>query len=368
MPWKEPGEKPREPRRREPWGQGHGHGGGPDFNDWWRKARRRLGPFGQGPLALLAVVIIVVVLWFLIGGWTVIGSQQVGVDLRFGRLQSVLQPGFHLRFPSPIDRIQKVDLGRTHALSDQTRFMTRDGQVAMVDYFVHYKITNAREYLFSNRNAHDAARNAAAVVVRAAIGTHTLAELRRHNGDGLGKPIREQLEAKVDHDGIGINVTEAGIQRVGVPSKVKQAFDGIEKTRENAKAAQATARADVAHKKANTQAQVASIKAKAAQYSSRVVANANARVARFEPILAQYRAAPQVTKHRLWLATMHDVLSNNRVIVNTGTASVIIQFPTRQTASGKPASAASSAPASSASAAVPRVPVTSGPAMHGTGP
>ncbi|MGH8156044.1 MAG: hypothetical protein ACREP0_12585, partial [Rhodanobacteraceae bacterium] len=101
-------------------------------------------------------------------------------------------------------------------------------------------------------------------------------------------------------------------------------------------------------------------------------------VARFDQVLAQYQAAPQVTRHRLWLDAMQAVLTKNHVVVNTGSGNVIVQFPLqRPGAAPPPASAATaSAPASAASASTPAVPapapgasisipVTSGPIVKG---
>lgn len=374
MPWKEPGNKPREKPRDKPhepygggpWGHGNRGGGGPDLDAWLKRARRKLGPFGHGPLGALALVVLVVVVWFLIGGWTVIGGQQVGVVLRLGRLHAVLQPGLHLRLPSPIDRVQKVDLGQARTLSDQTRLMTRDGQLALVDYFVQYKVTDARDFLFSTRDAQDAARNAAAVVVRASVGTHTLEQLQDRDDDSFGKAIAARLQAALDADRLGVQVIEAGIQSVAVPSEVKAAFDDVGKAHQDAKAAQATARADVARGKVQAQAQAASIKARAQAYRGGAAAAAEADVARFRQVLAQYQAAPEVTRHRLWLETMQQVLSKNRVIVNSGSGNVIVQFPARAASVAPPTS--SVVPVSASSTAVPSSQLTSGPALQGTSP
>ncbi|MGH8146700.1 MAG: FtsH protease activity modulator HflK [Rhodanobacteraceae bacterium] len=370
MPWKEPGDKkPREPRGRGPWGQdGHG-GGGPDFEAWLRKGRRRMGPFGHGPFGVLAIIALLIVLWLLFGGWTMVGNNQVGVVLRFGRLQALLQPGFHLRYPSPIDRVHKLDMARTRTISDATRLMTSDGQLAMVDYYVQYKIADARKFLFATRDAKDAARNAAAITARNVVGTHTLRQLMDRNDDQLGKTVAARLRDALARENLGIQITDAGIQRVGVPSEVKQAFDDIATAHEDAKAAQATATANVANGKVQADAQAASIKANAKAYHDKAISDAQAGVARFGQLLVQYQAAPAVTKHRLWLDTMQDVLSRNHVVVNSGSGNVIVQFPLHP--AGTPAPAGSSAPASAASASAPvgstSVPVTSGPAMRGSG-
>jgi len=378
MPWKEPGEKPREPRGREPWGQGGGQGGsGPDLDAWFRKARRSLGPFGRGPLGALALIAVLVVLWFVIGGWTSIGGQQVGVLLRFGHFQRVLQPGVHFHLPPPIDNVQKVDMDRVRTVNDEARVLTGDGQLVLVDYDVHYKVTNARAFLYATRDAEEVVRNAATSAVRAATGTHNMQCLIENLGlpcaagpvdpDKLGADVLARLHASLPDakDKLGAAVTDVDVQSIGVPSDVKPAFDAIAKAHDDVKTMKTSADADVARRRVDVKNEAASIKSDAEAYRHQAVADANAAVARFDRILPQYQAAPQVMRHRLWLDTMQAVLTRNRVVVNTGSGDVIVQFPAQHSeVNGAPASAASGAspspvaPAPPASAAVP---VTSGP-------
>ena len=377
MPWKEPGEKPREPRGREPWGSGQG-GQGPDLDAWVRKFRRGLGPFGRGPLGVVALVVLLLVLWFVIGGWTSVGAQQVGVLLRFGRLDQVLQPGPHLHLPPPIDQIRKIDVGHARSVGDEARVLTGDGQLVLVEYNVHYKITDVRKFLFATRDAEQVVRDAATAAARAAVGSHELQCLiddldlpctaGRIDGNKLGAEILAQLQDSAVGTGIGIAVSDVAVQNVSVPSEVKQAFDAISAARDGGATMQAAARAEVAAGKLKAKDQAAAIRTDAEAYRRQAVAEANAAVARFGQILPQYQAAPQVTRHRLWLDTMRDVLTKNHVVVNTGSGNVIVQFPV-QHPSAAPASSGSSAPAVSSAqpsaSASSAEPVTSGPGVSG---
>ena len=376
MPWKEPGEKPREPRGREPWGSGQG-GQGPDLDAWVRKFWRGLGPFGRGPMSVVALVVLLIVLWFVIGGWTSIGAQQVGVVLRFGRFERVLQPGPHLRLPPPIDRVLKIDIGHPRTVGDEARVLTSDGQLVMVDYDVHYKITDVRRFLFATRDAEQVVRDAATAAVRAAVGSHKLQCLiddlglpcppGHTDGNKLGADVLARLQGALAgaNDEIGVAVSDITVQNVSVPPDVKQAFDAISAARDNGATVQAAARAEVASSKLKAKDQAASIKTDAEAYRRQAVAEANAAVARFGQILPQYQAAPQVTRHRLWLDTMRDVLTKNHVVVNTGSGNVIVQFPVQHPAAAAPASSGSSAPARPAESASSAEPVTSGPGVDG---
>jgi membrane protease subunit HflK len=291
----------------------------------------------------------------------------------------VLQPGLHLRLPPPIDRVRKIDVGHPRTVSDEARVLTSDGQLVLVDYDVHYKITDVRKFLFATRDAEQVVRDGATAAVRAAVGSHKLQCLiddlglscppGRADDNKLGADILAGLQgALADASGdIGVAVSDVAVQNVSVPSDVKQAFDAISAARDNGVTAQAAARAEVAADKLKAKDQVASIKTDAEAYRRRVVAEANAAVARFDQILPQYQAAPQITRHRLWLDTMRDVLTKNHVVVNTGSGNVIVQFPVQHppaaAASGSSAPASGSAqPAGPASVAEP---VTSGPGVDG---
>jgi membrane protease subunit HflK len=325
---------------------------------------------------VVALIVVLIVLWFVIGGWTSIGAQQVGVVLRLGRFERVLQPGPHLRLPPPIDRVRKIDVGRIRTVSDQARLLTSDGQLVLVDYDVHYRITDVRRFLFGTRDAEQVLRDAATAAVRAAAGSHKLQCLiddldfpcasGRTDGNKLAEEILAQLQASGTGDAIGVAVTDAAVQNIGVPSDVKQAFAAIAAARDNATTAQAAARAEVASSKLKAKQQAAALKTDAETYRRQAVAEANTAVARFDQILPQYQAAPQVTRHRLWLDTMRDVLTKNHVVVNTGSGNVIVQFPVQHPASatstGAAPAATSTQPAASASAAEP---ITSGPGVNG---
>lgn len=377
MPWKEPGEKPREPRGREPWGPGQGTPG-PDLGAWLRKFRRSLGPFGRGPWSVVVLIAVLIVLWFVIGGWTSIGAQQVGVVLRFGRFERLLQPGPHLRLPPPIDSVRKIDTGRARSVGDDARVLTGDGQMLLVDYNVHYRITDVRRFLFATRDAEQVLRDAATAAVRAAVGSHDLQCLiddldlpcpsRRIDGNQLAAEILARLQASTADAGgsLGVAVNGVDVHGIGVPSEVKQAFAAIAAARDNATAAQAAARAEVAAGKLKAREQAASIKTDAETYRHQAIAEANSAVARFGQILPQYQAAPQVTRHLLWLDTMREVLKKNHVVVNTGSGNVIVQFPAQHPAPAASAGSvpvpASTQPAASASAAEQ---ITSGPGVSG---
>ncbi|MER3546121.1 MAG: FtsH protease activity modulator HflK [Rhodanobacteraceae bacterium] len=349
MPWKEPGEKPREPN--ESWGTGQRPGGnrrnrpddGFDLEAQLRRLRRSFGAFGSGPGGLIALIVLVIVLWFGLGSWTLIDARETGIVLRFGQYERTLGPGLHAHLPRPFAQVIKVDTGRSRSVSDQLRMLTRDGQIALVDFNVQYRISDARRFLFAVRDPEDAMRQTTLAVVRAQIGTRTLPELIAKSDATLADRIRASLQRALDAYGSGIVVSEVGIQNVSVPQEVREAWEDIANARQDAQRIESQANAAATKAQADARAQAAQLRADAEVYKARTIASAQAQAARFDLVYGAYQAAPDVTRRRLWLQAMQSVFSASRVVIDT-TGRAVVQLPPQQVSqkSSSPAPASSS--------------------------
>ncbi|MGH8211935.1 MAG: FtsH protease activity modulator HflK [Rhodanobacteraceae bacterium] len=347
MPWKEPGEKPREPN--EPWGTGQRPGNRPnkpgdgfDLEAQLKRLRRSFGPFGSGPAGLLALIVVAVLVWFAVGSWTLIDARETGILLRFGQYQRTLGAGLHVHLPRPFAQVVKVDTGRTRAVSDQIRMLTRDGQIALVDFYVQYRINDARKFLFAVRDPEDAMRQATLATVRAQVGTQELSQLMQSDSSKVMDRIRTHLQRTLDGYGSGIVVNDVGIQDVQAPQEVRKAYDDVGNARQDAQRQESEARAAAAKSQADARAKAAGLRADADAYKTRTVALAQAEAARFNLVLGAYHAAPDVTRRQLWSSAMQDVLSVSRVVIDT-TGRAVVQLPPQSAApESKPAPAASS--------------------------
>ncbi|HJU26297.1 MAG TPA: FtsH protease activity modulator HflK [Rhodanobacteraceae bacterium] len=348
MPWKEPGEKPREPN--EPWGTGQRPGNRPgrpgngfDLDAQLKHLRRRLGPFGSGPAGLLALIVIAVLVWIAVGSWSLIDARETGILLRFGQYQGTLSPGLHLHLPRPFAHVIKVDTGRTRTVSDQIRMLTRDDQIALVDFYVQYRVRDARKFMFAVRDAEDAMRQTTLSVVRAQVGTQTLSQLMGTDNGTVMDRIRTNLQRTLDTYGSGIVVSDVGIQNVLAPQEVRDAFEDIGNARQDARRAESEARAEADKAQADARAQAAQLRGDAGAYKTRTIARAEAEVARFDLIFNAWQAAPDVTQRRLRLQAMQDVLGVSRVVIDT-TGRAVVQLPPQSgVRESAPAPASSSA-------------------------
>jgi len=249
-----------------------------------------------------------------------------------------------------------VDVGRSRTVSDQIRMLTRDGQIALVDFFVQYKVTDPRKFEFAVREPEDAMRQATLAVLRAQVGTQTMQQLSGLTDSTLTDRIKANLQQRLDGYGSGIEVTEVGIQNVSVPQEVEAAWDDIGNARQDTQRMESDARAAAAKAESDARAQAEQMRADADTYRTGRIAAAQGEAARFNQVLNAYRAAPDVTRRKLWLQTMQEVLARNRTVINAGGGNVIIQMPPPATSVHEPANMPEPAPPSGSAPAVRKNP------------
>ncbi|HET8898705.1 MAG TPA: FtsH protease activity modulator HflK [Rhodanobacteraceae bacterium] len=351
MAWNEPGGS-KDPQRN-PWGGNNGKG--PDFDAALKRFRQRFGKFGGGgPLTILLALVIA---WVLIDSWVAVDARQVGVVLRFGHYSRMLQPGFHFKLPLPIEDVTKVATTQVRSVSDQVRMITHDENIVQVDFNVQYQVNDARKYLFSMRDPDDTLHQAAEAAVRSVVGGSDMDTILSGQGAELVAQTRTELQKTLDNYHSGIQVTEVSFQNVAPPQEVKAAFDDVNKAREDKQRIENEAKAYSSKVVPEARGQAARILAEAKGYQSARVATATGDAARFNLILAQYQAAPEVTRKRLWLETMESVLADNRKVVDDGNGRNLLYLPIDGKATKLPpattAAAAAAATDSSATGSQP---------------
>lgn len=307
MPWNEPGGNPR-----DPWGGGNR---GPDLERSLRRLRERFGRLGGGG-GVFSILLALVLALVLVDSFTVINARQVGVVLRFGRFERVLPPGFHLKFPRPIEAVTKVETTQVKSVSDQVRMITNDENIVLVDFNVQFQVSEARKYLFSMRDPEETLRQAAEAAVRSVVGANTMDTILSAQGAELVSKTRDALQKTLDGYDCGLTVTEVNFQNVSPPQEVKAAFDDVNNAREDKQRIENEAQAYASKVVPEARGDAARITAEAQGYKAERVATAEGEAARFEQILQQYRAAPDVTKRRLWLETVEKVLAGTTKVID----------------------------------------------------
>lgn len=315
MAWNEPGSG----KQRDPWKDQGGDGPSPDLDAWLRKlrdtGRRIFGGGGGIGIAILGIVLA----WVAFDSVLRINAGDTGVVLRFGRVARLAPPGLSFKFPRPIETVITVNTGKTLQTSDQVRMLTRDENIVLVDFYVQYRIADAQRFLFDVKDPNETLGQAAESAVRSVVGSNDMdAILTGQRGELVAK-AREVLQGTLEQYRTGLMLIDLNIQNVRPPAEVKDAFDDASRALQDKSRLEEDARAEASRIVPEARGEAAEIRARAEGDKSERVARAQGDAQRFSLVEAQYRAAPEVTRKRLYIETMQEVLSKTpKVIDGTG--------------------------------------------------
>ncbi|MGB3746643.1 MAG: FtsH protease activity modulator HflK [Rhodanobacter sp.] len=322
MAWNEPGKN----GQNDPWNRKRSTGKSP-LDELLSKLKNRGGKFGQGSGGILTGVLVLIVVGLLFSSYTIIGARQQGVVLRFGQYSRTLPPGFHLKFPQPIESVTKVEATRIRSVTDKVAMLTRDENIITIDFTVQYQVDDSRKYLFSLTDPDGTISAAAEAAVRGVIGGSDMDQVLSAAGANLVTQAQQALQQTLDGYDSGLRVTEVSFQNVAPPDEVKDAFDDVNNAREDKQSIENSALAYASKVVPVARGEAARIAAEAAGYKAERVARAEGDTDRFNLLLAQYKAAPEVTRKRLWLETMEEVMAHNTKIVDDASGRNIINLP-----------------------------------------
>ncbi|MFL6593160.1 MAG: FtsH protease activity modulator HflK [Luteimonas sp.] len=257
---------------------------------------------------------VLVVLWLVFNCFVLVTEQQRGVVLRFGQFARVLQPGPHLKWPWPMERVLKVNATQSQAFNDTVPVLTRDGNMVSVELNVQYRVSDPKLFLFGTRDAKSVLEQAALSTVREAVGRSDLDTVLGARGALIGS-VNRQLQASLDEYGTGLIVSELNLQNARFPDEVKDAFDEAQRANADKTTAINQAKAYAAKIVPEARGEAAQRRTSAQGYKTAAIARATGDAERFSLLLDQYKLAPEVTRKRLWLETVQQVLSENRKVV-----------------------------------------------------
>ncbi|MEO7065726.1 MAG: FtsH protease activity modulator HflK [Rhodanobacter sp.] len=321
MAWNEPGNGQRDPwNRKRPAGK-------PSLDNLLNELKTRLNKLSRGPGSILIAILVVLGLTLLFSSYTIVNARQAGVVLRFGQYSRTLPPGFHFKLPLPIESVTKVDATRVRSVADKVILLTRDENILAVDFTVQYQVDDARKYLFSLNEPDETTHAAAEAAVRAVIGSSNMDQILSGEGATLVSQAQEVLQKTLDGYNSGLRVTEVSFQNVSPPKEVKDAFDDVNNAREDKQSIENAAQAYANKVIPVARGDASRIAAEASGYKAERIARAEGDTAQFDLLLQQYKAAPAVTRERLWLETMEKVTAESQKVIDGTGGRNIINLP-----------------------------------------
>ncbi|SFP30152.1 membrane protease subunit HflK [Geopseudomonas sagittaria] len=371
MAWNEPGGNSND---KDPWGgrRGGGRQGPPDLDEALRKLQDNLNRLfggrkrggddgaggGKGGIGLLLIGFGVLAALWLYSAVYVVDEQEQAVILRFGKYYETVGPGLNLYLP-PIDRKFQENVTRERAYSKQGQMLTEDENIIEVPLTVQYRVSNLQEFVLNVDQPEVSLQHATDSALRHVVGSTSMDQVLTEGREQMAIDVRERLQRFLDTYKTGITVTQVNIQSAAAPREVQEAFDDVIRAREDEQREknQAEAYANGVIPEARGQAQ--RIVEDANGYREEVVARAQGETDRFSRLLAEYRKAPEVTRERLYLETMQDLLGNTSKVLITGEqgGNNLLYLPLDKMMEGRSAAAGSAAPSiqSGAAEAMPRI-------------
>ncbi|MBD9501460.1 FtsH protease activity modulator HflK [Pseudomonas sp. BGr12] len=367
MAWNEPGDNSNK-NDQDPWGgrRGGGRQGPPDLDEAFRKLQDSLnGIFGKpkrgsgsggggsgrgGSLGLFGIGLAILAVLWLYNAIYVVDEQEQAVILRFGQYHETVGPGLNIYFP-PIDKKFQENVTRERAYSKQGQMLTEDENIVEVPLTVQYKVSNLKDFVLNVDQPEVSLQHATESALRHVAGSTTMDKILTEGREQMATEVRDRLQRFLDTYKTGITVTQVNIQSAAAPREVQEAFDDVIRAREDEQREknQAEAYANGVVPEARGQAQ--RIIEEANGYRDEVVSRAQGEADRFAKLAGEYHKAPDVTRQRLYLDTMQDVLSQTSKVLVTGQQGQnnLIYLPLDKMMDGRGSAAPSSTPSTSSS-------------------
>jgi membrane protease subunit HflK len=335
MGWNEP---PGGGKEKDPWGNRGNGGGPPDLDEIVRKMQQGLGgifgnrpgSFGKDGSPLPWVLgIILLLIWIAYDISYVIDQQERGVVLRLGAHVETLLPGLNFRFPRPIEKVIKVNVGQVRSITHKATMLTQDENIVDVEVAVQWQIGEATDYLFNVFSPSSTLRQVTESAVREVIGKNKLDYVLTEGRSEIAEKQRSLIQETLNDYESGIKILSVEMQPAKPPDEVKAAFDDAIKAREDEQRLVNESEAyrnDVIPK---ARGAAARLREEANAYKARIIAKAEGEASRFDQLYAEYQRAPAVTRQRLYLDAIENVFSNtNKVLMdNEGGGNSLMYLP-----------------------------------------
>ncbi len=338
MAWNEPG------GGNDPWGGNRNNNQGPpDLDELLNKWLGKLGggkkggeggssAGGNGPAArvLLPVVFLVALVLWGLAGWYQVDEKEQAVVLRLGKYHDTVGSGLQWN-PPIIDRVTVVRVTEERQYPARGLMLTKDENIVELTLNVQYNISNARDFVLNVRDPEISLQHATDSALRHVVGGSTLDDVISVGREQVAVGTKDRLQEYLDIYGSGINVVKINIEEARPPTAVKAAYDDVIRAREDLERLvnEAQAYSNGIIPEARGQAQ--RLREEAEGYKSQVVSKAEGEAHRFEKLLTEYQKAPGVTRERLYLDAVEQVMTNSsKILVDQEGGNNLLYLPLDQ--------------------------------------
>ena len=299
--------------------------------------------FDRGALRLIVFAVLALV--FLFTGFYTIDPEEIGIVVRFGQYVRSTDPGFHFKFPLGIERVIKVPVQRqlkeefgfrtvtpnmrsqftTAGLQEESNMLTGDLNAAVVEWVVQYRIVDPYKFLFRVRGVEETFRAMSEAVMRQVVGDRTVNEVLTVGRAEAATLVEQDLQRLCEQYETGIKVEQVVLQDINPPEPVKPSFNEVNQAQQEREKLINQAQSEYNQVVPRAAGEAQQTVQQAEGYALDRVNRARGDATRFKAYYEAYRQAPDVTRRRIYLETMGQILPKvqNKVVVDGDLRSVL---------------------------------------------
>ncbi len=332
--------------------------GPPDLDQLWRDFNQRLNRLfggqgggrdggegggssdGHGAGISAGVVAVVIGFLWLVSGFFIVQEGQTGVVMTFGKFSHSTQPGFNWRWPYPIQAHEVVNLSQVRTveigyrsnvrnkLARESLMLTDDENIIDIQFAVQYRLKDASEWVFNNRDQEETVKEVAETAIREIVGKSKMDFVLYEGREKVAFDTSTLMQHILDRYKIGVLVTNVTMQAVQPPEQVQAAFDDAVKAGQDRERQKNEGQAYANDVVPKARGAASRLLQESEGYRSRVIANAEGEAARFSKILTEYQKAPGITRDRMYIEAMQQIFSSTtKVMVDTKSSNSMIYLP-----------------------------------------
>src|SRR5688572_5592551 len=288
----------------------------------------------------MAFIILLIIAVWLASGFYIVEEGRRGVVLRLGRFLETTMPGPRWHIPYPIESVEVVNVSGVRTVEvgyrgnpknkqpQEALMLTDDENIVDVQFAIQYTLKSPEDFLFNNRNPEDNVLQAAETSIREVVGKSKMDFVLNQGRSEVASRVKLLMQQILDRYKTGINITTVNLQNVQAPEQVQASFEDVVRAgqdRERFKNEGQAYANDVVPKAKGVAARLIE---EANGYKQSVINTAQGDASRFRQVLAEYEKAPQVTRERMYLDTMQQILgSTSKVIVDQKGGQNLLYLP-----------------------------------------
>jgi membrane protease subunit HflK len=285
----------------------------------------------------IIVLLVIVVLGWLSSGFYRVNTQQEGVVLRFGEWVKTTPPGLHYHWPYPIETVLTPEVTRDNRINIgfrstndggsstrrdlpfESEMITGDENIVDIDFVVFWRIGEAGNYLFNLTDPEETTKVAAEAVMREIVGRVDIQFALTDGREQIQAQAKQQLQKLLDEYEAGIIIREVQLLAVDPPVDVIDAFNEVQRARQDRDRLKNEAEAYSNGIIPRARGEAAQIIAEAEAYAEQIVNKAEGDASRFTQVYEAYLVNKDITKERIYLETLEDIMSNvDKIIIDDG--------------------------------------------------